>query len=118
MLDLKRTVSVAATWLATGLLVFVLTGCGFREGNKNESAATPTADDMLVIVTPTVQATSTPRVELSEYTVQEGDTLLDIAIQFGVTIDMIIAANQLVDPNALFAGQILMIPPGTPVSES
>ena len=100
--------------IAAGLLVVALSGCSFRE-SQDTVDATPTADDMLVIVTPTVQATMTPRVELSEYTVQEGDTLLDIAIQFGVTIDMIIDANELLDPNALFAGQVLMIPFGTPV---
>jgi LysM repeat protein len=44
------------------------------------------------------------------YCVQWGDTLYSIARRFGVTIDAIVRANGLVDPNMIRAGQILMIP--------
>ena len=44
------------------------------------------------------------------YVVQWGDTIYAIARRFGVTADAIIRANNLVNPNLIRAGQILMIP--------
>ncbi len=44
------------------------------------------------------------------YIVQPGDTLYTIALRFGITVDDIIAANQLVDPNLISAGVQLTIP--------
>ncbi|GGA93165.1 LysM peptidoglycan-binding domain-containing protein [Ornithinibacillus halotolerans] len=46
------------------------------------------------------------------YTVQPGDTLFQIANRFGVPIQMVIAANNITNPNAIFIGQQLSIPPG------
>ena len=51
------------------------------------------------------------RDEALNYTVQSGDTLGSIAAQFGVTIDAIIEANGLTNPDALDVGQELIIPP-------
>ncbi len=51
------------------------------------------------------------------YTVKAGDTMLDIATRFGVTLQALLAANpQVTDPNRIFAGQTLCIPslPVTP----
>jgi len=42
--------------------------------------------------------------------VQDGDTLFDIALQFGVTVDEIVALNNLSDPTAIKVGQLLLIP--------
>ena len=56
-----------------------------------------------------------------EYVVQEGDSLLSIALRFGVTTNDIIVANTLADPNSVLVGQSLIIPgyqpevPPTPV---
>ncbi|MCC7357850.1 MAG: lamin tail domain-containing protein [Anaerolineales bacterium] len=44
------------------------------------------------------------------YIAQEGDTLGKIAQEFGVTVDAILAANGLTDPNVLTVGQNLIIP--------
>ena len=44
------------------------------------------------------------------YIVEEGDSLDSIAEQFGVTIDQLIAANNLVDPNNIGVGSQLIIP--------
>jgi len=47
------------------------------------------------------------------YTVQSGDTLFSIARRFGVTIQAIVQANNLANPNALSVGQELVIPPAS-----
>jgi LysM repeat protein len=44
------------------------------------------------------------------YTVAAGDTLTGIAERFGTTVDELIAANGLTDPNAIQPGQTLIIP--------
>jgi LysM repeat protein len=44
------------------------------------------------------------------YTVQAGDTLYTIVGKFGTTIDAVVAANSLADPNMLSIGQELVIP--------
>ena len=45
-----------------------------------------------------------------EYTVQEGDTLGAIAAQFGVTVEAIVEANNITDPNLILPGETLVIP--------
>jgi LysM repeat protein len=44
------------------------------------------------------------------YVVAEGDTLAEIAQQFGTTVEAIQAANGIEDPNAISVGQVLTIP--------
>jgi LysM repeat protein len=56
-------------------------------------------------------ASSTPPAGSQTYTVKDGDTLWDIAQQFGVSVDDILAANNLADENALKLGEELIIPP-------
>ncbi|GMR10638.1 MAG: hypothetical protein BMS9Abin28_1459 [Anaerolineae bacterium] len=60
-------------------------------------------------VTPEPSETPTPEGPLT-YVVEEGDSLASIADQFGVTIDQLIAANSLVDPNNIGVGSQLIIP--------
>lgn len=45
------------------------------------------------------------------YTVQSGDTLYDIAELYGTTVDILVAYNDIQDPNTIYAGAILKIPP-------
>jgi LysM repeat protein len=49
------------------------------------------------------------------YTVQRGDTLSGIAAHFGTTVPALMAANNLHNPNLIYAGQKLCIP-GAPVA--
>lgn len=63
--------------------------------------ATATAFADLAMPTPTAAAL---------YTVQDGDTLSDLAERFATTIDELVAANGLTDPDALQPGQTLLIP--------
>ena len=51
-----------------------------------------------------------PRGTELSYFVQAGDTLAGIAAKFNSTMDEIVAANDLQDPNAIFVGQELTIP--------
>lgn len=44
------------------------------------------------------------------YVIQPGDSLFRIALQFGVTVDDIVQANNIVNPNLIIAGQELVIP--------
>ena len=47
------------------------------------------------------------------HTVQAGETLSQIARQFGTTADDLLARNGLDDANAIFAGQVLSVPSAT-----
>jgi LysM repeat protein len=75
---------------------------------------------MTVSVTATVKAaatsvmTSTPvaRATPATYVVQEGDTLMAIAIRFDVTVEALQSANGITDPSKLRTGQSLVIPVG------
>ena len=67
-----------------------------------------TATNAPTAAVPTVEAT-TPATE-EVYVVQPGDTLLAIANRYGITIDDILRANNLTNPDFVFAGQRLVIP--------
>jgi murein DD-endopeptidase MepM/ murein hydrolase activator NlpD len=61
---------------------------------------------------PSQTPTPTPTFPDSDirHTVQDGDTLYDIAQLYGVTVEAIAAANHLADPTAISVGQVLIIP--------
>lgn len=72
----------------------------------------PEQDDEEAIATP--ELTSTPQPEPSStpvtYEVQGGDRLIDIAENFDVSIEAIVQANGIADPNRIQAGDVLVIP--------
>jgi LysM repeat protein len=51
-----------------------------------------------------------PRGTKIEYTVKAGDSLGEIAMRFNSTMEEIMKLNDMTDPNAIFVGQILIIP--------
>jgi LysM repeat protein len=74
---------------------------------------TPTATAPAVPATPlpTAPPVITPDVpQVTYHTVQPGETLWDIANQYGVTVDALVAANELLNPDALEPGERLVIP--------
>ena len=46
----------------------------------------------------------------SQYVVQGGDTLFGIAAQLGTSVDALVQANSIGDPNLIFEGQVLVVP--------
>lgn len=68
----------------------------------DEPAATPTP-----AVTPEPEPEPTPQT----YTVESGDTLIGIAREFDTTVDALVEANGIENPNVIQPGRELQIPP-------
>jgi len=76
--------------------------------------STPSEEELLLEETEDLSAeysipSPTPRGE-QEYRIQAGDTLGAIAVRFGVTVDEIMRANDITDPDRLVVGVVLIIP--------
>jgi LysM repeat protein len=56
----------------------------------------------------------TPRQDTIQYIVQPGDSLGSIALQFDLSVKILMESNQIKDPNLLEAGTILTIPAPNP----
>jgi len=86
------------------------------------STATPTDTPTVTPtgVPPTLTPTSTPAPTVTPgpcaytYVVRFGDTLWSIARRFGTTVQAIVQANGIINPNYIWVGQVLCIPYGTP----
>jgi LasA protease len=77
----------------------------------------PTRDPAAPILTPTPDnphPIPTLRTEPMQYVVQAGDTLGLIAQRYGVSLEEVITANSIANPNLLEVGQGLTIPVPTP----
>jgi LysM repeat protein len=72
----------------------------------------PEEDDDDVDSTPTTRTATSPPTGIQTYIIQQDDTLYSIALQFGVTVAEIVAANDsLVSENTLiYPGDTLLIP--------
>lgn len=77
----------------------------------SEATPAPVAEPTQ-IPTPTPVATVTS----IQYIVQQGDTLLDIALKYGTTVEAITSLNGITDPQALKIGQVLLIPVTAPAA--
>ena len=75
-----------------------------------EAPATETAPPLTLSPTLLPVASQVIAPTPTVYVVQPGDTLGTIAQRFGVTIDVIMAANGITNPNLLSAGESLVIP--------
>ncbi len=74
--------------------------------NPPTATAQPTAT-----ATPTPRPpTATPTVEPVVHTIKDGETLSKIAQNYGVTVEAIMEANGLTNPDRIVAGQTLIIP--------
>lgn len=98
----NKTVEVTATPPIVGLPTST------RQG-PTDTPIQPTPNPTRVAVAQKTTIANTSG-EQSVYVVQPGDTLRNIASQFGVSADDIIAANTLPNPDLLEVGQLLVIP--------
>jgi LysM repeat protein len=68
---------------------------------------------LTMLLVSTSPAVASPPAQTDDvYVVQSGDTLYSIALRFGVTVADITAANNLSNPNLIYAGQVLWVPNG------
>lgn len=111
------------------LAAVTLTGCGRSAPEQTLSAAEAdpaiagvsiTSPDVVVVGTPgavgaPVTSVTTAPAVAGSYTVKSGDTLSQIAKQFGTTTQALADANGIADAKSIKAGQQLVIPaPSTP----
>ena len=103
--------------LAALLALLALAACAPPEPTTPRPTA-PVVLDITVAPTQDVDATATAYARqlvpsptpAGLYVVQQGDTLGGLAEDFGTTVEDLMAANGLTDPNAIQAGQTLLIP--------
>lgn len=75
--------------------------------------ATPTAAASPAMATPTPEASPTTSPTVVEHVVQPDEVLGDIALIYGVSVDAIVAENDLPNQNMIFPGDVLRIPPAS-----
>ncbi len=82
-----------------------LPGTSLRAWARGLAALATAAALLLITWTASTAAEAPPR-----HTVQPGETLTAIAQQYGSTVDAMLAANQLANPDAIAVGQTLVAP--------
>jgi murein DD-endopeptidase MepM/ murein hydrolase activator NlpD len=95
---------VLAFTLVTATILFV-TCVSTDEGDGDDSAVGAQTSSP----SPTPEPSRTP-IEAEQYTVLDGDTLSDIALRFGVSVQDMVAFNGLLDAESISVGQVLYIP--------
>jgi LysM repeat protein len=117
-----KTLMIIATLLAVGALGYmVLQG----EASDENDSAMPTATPTEVIVFDAAEGqtfddqqrvadgTTEIYTELTQeqlHVVQAGENLFRISLRYGVSVDALVAANNIVDRNLIWVGQQLVIP--------
>jgi LysM repeat protein len=113
-------------WLLLGLFVLFLVACQAGPDSATLTAKatllmqepaptstprpTPPPTDRPPTVAPTNTARPTATPEPRLYTVQSGDSLLALALDLGVTVEVLLQANPGLDPDGLTIGQLIVIP--------
>lgn len=105
-----------ATTGAVLALTLALAGCANEDEPEDDTIATPTPVETIPVATdppeaPSPTPTPTPTAAVSQtHVVEAGDTLGAIAARYGVTVEAIVEANDLSDPDVLAIGDELVIP--------
>lgn len=115
---LNRVCSQARLVLVGAAVVLFITACAPPAPPTRNLPTLPAVLDITPAPTLDIDATATiyaSQVRPSPtpaalYTIQDGDTLSGLAERFNTTVEEIVAANGLTDPNALQPGQTLIIP--------
>lgn len=94
--------------------IVLLSACGSGGDSSLDSLPMLGTQVTVAPTTPDGVIATTTTVAMGEqtYTIQQGDTLSYIAGQFGVTVEAIVAANGLANPDDIQAGQKVVIPSG------
>ena len=120
MIDaLSSSVRSLRRLLAPLVAVLLIAGCSARD--SKESVSEPTSGPVMIVVTmtpippgATVVITPTPTLDaatLRKHTVAAGESVSSISELYNVSQDDLLALNGIDDPNSLFVGQELLIPP-------
>jgi len=111
----------AASLAALAALALIVACGGGSDGNDGPSgvfdlSAVPTATAPATLPDPLILRDGIAPGNETTYTVQDGDSPSTIADRFGVTVEELMAANNITDPTSLAVGQVLTIP-GVPDSD-
>lgn len=79
-------------------------------GGDGDEGAAPTGTVLGVTVSPVDSLPSRAACSPDGYLVQAGDTLSQIALEFDVSVEAIVEAGNLSDPDVLLVGQELTLP--------
>jgi LysM repeat protein len=104
---LVRLAAPAAFLLAITIAV-LLVRAGLRADDDEQPEPTTVARTTTQIRTPTATRPSRPRART--YTVEEGDTLDQIALDFDTTVERLLELNPAVEPTELRPGQRIRVP--------
>jgi formylglycine-generating enzyme required for sulfatase activity len=87
-----------------------VTDTPFATDTSRPPTATPMRTPTNTSIPPTATTTYTPPPQTVIHVVQPGETLAQIALQYNTTMEAVIRANHLLDPDAIWVGQALLIP--------
>ncbi len=122
---MKKTNRFCIIWLFNAIIVFLLNGCV-----PGVSPSPPISTSILIAYTtltpippsasPTLTVTKipVPTPTSISYPIAHGDTLNAIAKRFGISLNVLLAANPGIAPQALTVGQVIIIPSGLSVADS
>ena len=89
------------------LIVAAVAGCAVQTPAPVEDRAAQPAPP--AVATPAVPATQPEEKPLPTHTVKRGETLVGIALQYGLDYRELAAWNNIVNPNVLSTGQVLVV---------
>jgi len=103
---------LGANVLVSAITVLIVLNLWDRRSPPELVTPTATVDVIAHVASavPTLTATKPPSPTPSTYTVRAGDTISNIAEEFDISMEELMAANRLQDPNELSVGQVLIIP--------
>lgn len=111
---MRRSLATAVSALAVSLPAFSATACGCNCAKSSATTTTLFSTTTTELVTTTSLAPEPTTTIPSEYVIQKGDRLSDIAKKFHLTVAELVAANHLLNPDKILYGQTLIIPkPGS-----
>ena len=108
-LSTRRLPRLLGTALVSLALTGALAGCGELQPIEYTRASTTTTDPMDGLPDPTVPPEA-PTMRSARYVVEPGDSMTSIAAAHGVSVELLMAANDMTDANRLEAGVTLRIP--------